>query len=228
MDQGKEIQVSGQVVDDKEEFLVERDRSVCDPFLSIGSVSVSKEKLWYYNSQGNDVLTVYKSFLHYFALEQTLPFPEFAEWCAVNYSPSQRIIVSRSASRILCKIDAIVIRENLSLPENYPVHRESINESVLADFYKNCETENRCHFLSNILKEGQSLDGFFLPYPVHIFKNEVQMVVSLVCQVLGLSDDCHVGDVILGFLLRISSLSPESQSIPVFNFDEYLAEIIHL
>jgi len=136
--------------------------------------------------------------------------------------------MSRSASRILCKIDATVIRENLSLPENYPVNRESINESVLADFYKNCETENRCHFLSNILKEGQSLDGFFLPYPVHIFKNEVQMVVSLVCQVLGLSDDCRVGDVILGFLLRISSLSPESQPIPVFNFDEYLAEAIHL
>ena len=78
MDQGKEIQVSGQVVDDKEEFLVDRDRSV----------SVSKEKLWYYNSQGNDVLNVCQSFLYYFALEQTLHFPEFAEWCAVNYSPS--------------------------------------------------------------------------------------------------------------------------------------------
>ena len=58
MDQGKEIQVSGQVVDDREEFLVDRDKSVCDPFLSVGSVSVIKEKLWYYNSQGNDVLNV--------------------------------------------------------------------------------------------------------------------------------------------------------------------------
>ena len=109
------------------------------------------------------MLNVYKYFLYYFALEQTLHFPEFAEWCAVNYSPSQRIIVSWSASRILCKIDATVIRENLSLPENYPVNRESINESVLTEFYKNCETENRCHFLSSILKEGQSLDGLFLP-----------------------------------------------------------------
>ena len=88
MDQGKEIQVFGQVVDDREEFLVDRDRSVCDPFLSIGSVSVTKEKLWYYNSQGGDVLNVYKSFSYYFALEQTLHFPEFAEWCVVNCSPS--------------------------------------------------------------------------------------------------------------------------------------------
>ena len=146
----------------------------------------------------------------------------------MNYSPSQIIIASRSASRILCKTDATVIRENLSLPKNYPVNHESVNESVLAKFYKNCETENCCHFLSTILKEGQSLDGIFLPYPVHIFKNEVQLVVSLVCQVLGLDEDCHVDDVILGFLLRISSLSSDSQSIPVFNLDEYLAEAIHL
>ena len=74
MDQGKEIQVSGQVIDDREDFLVDRDRGVCDPFLSIGSVSVTKEKLWYYNSRGNDVLNVCKSFSYYFSLEQTLHF----------------------------------------------------------------------------------------------------------------------------------------------------------
>ena len=201
---------------------------MCDPFLSVGSVSVSKEKLWYYNSQGNDVLNVCESFLYYFDIEQTLHFPEFTEWCAINYSPSQRIIVSQFVSRILCRVDATVIRENLNLPENYPDNRESVNESVLAESYKNCETESRCQFLSTILKEGQSLNGLFLPYPVHIFKNEVQLVISLVCQVLGLDDDFHVGDVILGFLLRISSLSLDSQSIPVFNLDEYLAEAIHL
>ena len=88
MDQGKELQGSGRIIDDREDYLVDRDRGVCDPFLSIGSVSVSKERLWHYNSQGNDVLNVCKSFLYYFALEQTLHFPEFTEWCAVNYSPS--------------------------------------------------------------------------------------------------------------------------------------------
>ena len=54
------------------------------------------------------------------------------------------------------------------------------------------------------------------------------MAISLVCQVLGLGDDCHVGDVILSFLLRVNSLSPDSQSVPIFNLDEFLAEAIHL
>ena len=72
------------------------------------------------------------------------------------------------------------------------------------------------------------MDGLFLPYHVHIFRDEVQLVVSLVCQVLGLDDDCHVNEVILGFLLKMSSMSPESQSVHVFSLDEYLAEAIHL
>ena len=151
--------------------MVDRDRGVCDPFLSIGSVSVSKERLWQYNSEGNDVLNVCKSFLYYFSFEQTLHFPEFAEWCAVNYSPSQRVITSRSTSRVLCRINAKVICENLNFPDSYPDNREPVNESILAELYKNCRTEIRCKFLSSVLKEGQSLDGLFLPYHVHVFKN---------------------------------------------------------
>ena len=111
--------------------------------------------------------------MYHFAVEQTLHFPKFAEWCAVNYSSSQRVIVSHSTSRILCKIDAKVIRENLNLPDNYPDSREPVNESVLAEVYKNCETEVTCKFLSSILNDGQSLDGVFLPYHVHIFRDEV-------------------------------------------------------
>ena len=99
-------------------------------------------------------MNVCKSFLYYFAIEQTFHFPEFMEWCAMNYSPSQRIIVSHSTSRILCKINAKVIHENLNLLDSYPDQREPVNELILAELFKSCETEIRCQFLSNILKEG--------------------------------------------------------------------------
>ena len=155
-------------------------------------------------------------------------FLEFSKWCAVNYYSSQRVIVIHSTSKILCKIDSQVIRENLNFPANYPDSREPVNESIFVEVYKNCETEVRCKFLSSILNEGQSLDGLFLPYHVHIFRDEVQLVVSLVCQVLGLDDDCHVNEVILGFLLKMSSMSSEAQSVHVFSLDEYLVEVIHL
>ena len=118
-------------------------------------------------------------------------------------------------SRILCKIDAKVICENLNFPDNYPNSREPVNESILSEVYKNCGTEVRCKFLSSILNEDQSLDGIFPPYHVCIFRDEFQLVVSLVCQVLGLDDDCHVNEVILGFLLKMSLIGSESQSVHV-------------
>ena len=107
----------------------------------MGNVLVIKERLWQYNSQGNDILNACKSFLYYFSIEQTLPFPEFAEWCASNYLSSKRVIVSRSTSRILCRIDAKVICGFLNLPDNYPDSGESVNESVLAEVYRGCKIE---------------------------------------------------------------------------------------
>ena len=52
--------------------------------------------------------------------------------------------------------------------------------------------------------------------------------MSLVSQILGLDDDIHISEVLLGFLLSISSVEPESHLIHCFNLDEYLAEVIHV
>ena len=51
--------------------------------------------------------------------------------------------------------------------------------------------------------------------------------MSLVSQILGLDDDTHINEVILGFLLSIGSNDPKSHLIHCFNLDEYLAEVIH-
>ena len=173
MEKEKGLESLNRFLDEREEFLVDRDRAVYDPLLSKGNVSVIKERLWLYNSQGNDILNACKSFLYYFAIEQTLPFPEFTEWCTSNYSSSERVILSRSTSKILCRIDAKAIHGFLNLPDNYPDSGESVNESVLAEVYRGCKTEIRCEFLSSILNEGQSLEGIFLPCCIHIFKEEL-------------------------------------------------------
>ena len=74
MDKEKYLQGFNHILDDREEYLVDRDRGVCDPFLSVGSVSVIKERLWQYNPQGNDILNACKSFLYHFSIEQTCIF----------------------------------------------------------------------------------------------------------------------------------------------------------
>ena len=192
MEREQGLGVLSRALDEMEEFVVDRDRNVCDPVLSIRNVSVSKERLWQCNLQGNDILNICSSFLYYFAIEQTLPFPEFVEWCTSSYSPYKRVVMSYTTSKILCKVDAKAICRILNLPDSFPDNYESLNEFVVVEMYKSCKTKIRCQFLSSILKEGQSLQGLFLPYNVDIFKKDVQLVMSLVCQILGLDDAIFV------------------------------------
>ena len=83
-------------LDEREEVVVDRERNVFDPILSVCSVSVSKERFWQHNSQGNDIINVCSSFLYCFAIEQTPPFPEFVERCENSYSSFERVIMSRT------------------------------------------------------------------------------------------------------------------------------------
>ena len=92
------------ILDEREEVVIDRERNVFDPILLVWSVSVSKEHLWEHNSQGNDILNVCRSFLYFFAIEQTLPFPEFVEWCANSYSSSERVIMSHTTSKIFVEL----------------------------------------------------------------------------------------------------------------------------
>ena len=50
----------------------------------------------------------------------------------------------------------------------------------------------------------------------------------MVCQILGLDNDIHISEVVLGFLLRTISINLESHLVHCFSLDEYLAEVIHV
>ena len=125
------------VLDEREEVDIDRERNVFDPILSVCNVSISQECLWQYKSQGNDILNVCNSFLYYFAVEQTLPFPKFIKWCENSYSSSERVIISHTTSKIIYRIDVKYVHRMLSLPDSVLVNLESFNEQVLIELYKN-------------------------------------------------------------------------------------------
>ena len=49
MEKEQGLGVLCRVLDEREEFVVDRERNVCDPVLTVGNVSVSKERLWQCN-----------------------------------------------------------------------------------------------------------------------------------------------------------------------------------
>ena len=56
MEKEHSLGVLCRVLDEREEVVVDRERNVCHPILLVGSLSVSKEHLWQYNLQRNDIL----------------------------------------------------------------------------------------------------------------------------------------------------------------------------
>ena len=49
MEREQGLEVLNRILDEREEFMVDRDRNVYDPVLLVGNVSVSKEILWQYS-----------------------------------------------------------------------------------------------------------------------------------------------------------------------------------
>ena len=62
---------------------------------------------------------------------------------------------------------------------------------------------------------------------VSIFREEVQLVMHMLSEILGDDDDKSVTEVRLVFLLRISFHEPESNQICCLGLDELLASVIH-
>ena len=49
MERERGLEVLSRVLDEREEFVLDRDRNIYDPILSVRNVSVSKERLWQCN-----------------------------------------------------------------------------------------------------------------------------------------------------------------------------------
>ena len=73
-------------------------------------------------------------------------------------------------------------------------------------------------------KFGQTIKDISFSYDVNLFQDSVQVVFSLLSQILGLDNDKLVIEVILGFLMKLSHSESKSKFL---NFDEFLDRIIH-
>ena len=88
---------------------------------------------------------------------------------------------------------------------------EQFNEEDCSRIYKDTNAEKKVQFLSKILKPEQSIHETPLPYDVKIFQSTIQVVFSLLSQILGYDYDELVDEVILGFLLKSNQLQSQPQ-----------------
>ena len=79
------------------------------------TIEISKNKLKILKDQGSDTCGVFKSFFHFFLVDQTSHCPEFVKWCEKNFSVSKGVIMNRSKSKILCLVHALVVYKSLHI-----------------------------------------------------------------------------------------------------------------
>ena len=62
---------------------------------------------------------------------------------------------------------------------------------------------------------------------VHLFQEEVQLVLSILSQILGYDDDKSMNEVMIGLLLKTNLSEPETNQVYCFGFNEFLATAIN-
>ena len=93
-----------------------------------GPIEAVKNKLKHLKDQGTKVHGVFSSYFHYFSIDQTLNCTEFVDWCATNYSSSERVIMDATKSKILCPISPHFIKNTLSIPVEFSKNSKEYNE----------------------------------------------------------------------------------------------------
>ena len=96
----------------------------------------------------------------------------------------------------------------------------------MTDSYKSYDPVKKEEFLKLILSPENYTQNLEYPYPIGVFKAEVQAVFSLLSQVLGLDHDREVSEMMLGFLM-IYHEAEKSQGSITIAFDQFISESMH-
>jgi hypothetical protein len=137
-----------------------------------------------------------------YVVEFSFPFPKFIGWCADQYSREEKVIVNKQGFEAMCRVESLSIRYALSIPKSFSTMFEPFIEAKIIRVDRDYPSEVKDLFLQTIVKPEHLLESLSLTMTMSIMFIEVQWVCSLFSQILGLYNDKHVVEVMLGFLLK--------------------------
>ena len=109
--------------EEQESILADLDILVRDPIIPIFNLFKVIETTTKSGERGFDPLYIYRSRLVKAVVPQVPNYPEIVHWCAQNYLPEQRFIMSKDATRVIIKITPEAISAMLTFPQE-PATRE--------------------------------------------------------------------------------------------------------
>ena len=202
------------------EFLIDLDVSIKETQFTIGTLIQIKKIV---TENPNLIFDAFFSSLSRVTIEPTFPFPEFIHWVVKNYVLSTQEIFSADGTRVLCTINSKLLRRSFCLPipnpGQNPIQFSEENSLVVI---KALDPKQTSTFMSNMFKPDVSPSNFTFPYDITLFTEPIQVIFSLLSQILGLDSDRYVTEVMLGTVCLVS----QSRKEFALNFDEFLVEKI--
>ena len=129
--------------------------------------------------------------LSQFSLEPTFPHPQHVHWVVSNYVSSTKQVISYDGSRIIVSINSQTVRKALCLPLPTSEVVQFTEESILA-IIKALNPDQLYTFMSKMFKPDISPANHAFPYDSSLFFEPLQVVFSILNQILGLEDDSKV------------------------------------
>ena len=142
-----------------EEHLLDAKYEVFDTILMGEAIETSRGNLEDRKNRGIDTCSVFKSFFHFFSVNQTPQCPEFIEWCVENFSAVEGVIMDRSKSKILCSIQSSVICKTLDIPDAFVHISQYYREEDIKCYFRESTDESKETFLKTCSKpDGEPID----------------------------------------------------------------------
>ena len=93
-----------------EESFIDENVEIFDTILLNETIETTKGKMEALKDQCSDTCGVFRSFFHFFYVNQSPHCPEFVEWCANSFFATKGVIMNKSKSKIHCPVQAPSIR----------------------------------------------------------------------------------------------------------------------
>ena len=200
--------------------------NVFDLVLSMGSLWQSLNALARIEPEGLQFLVRVRNSLCPFNVEQTFPFPELVSWCSESYCHTTSILQNYKHESVLCSFTPQSIRGIFGLTDEFFQNSIPFSEIEMIDTFKAYDQGKKEQFLQTILNPGTDTQSLKYPCSISNFKREVQIVFSLLSQVLGLDYDQEISEVMLGFLVVYFEADKSEDSVTIA-FDQFLSESIN-
>ena len=113
-----------------------------------------------------NIHNVYQSYFHFFTTDQTLNCLEFVNWCANNYSLSERVIMDITNSKILCLVNSLVIRKTLLVLDEFTLKSKDYNEEYILQCFRESVVEKKQYFFKKCFKPDVEL--LYQPFLVDV------------------------------------------------------------